>query len=135
MLLVVPPIFSLPPLRFGPDDADPRTVLMASLIASPFWIGAAAAPGYLYAWSGVYEPSLASRGTRAWVTVSLIAGLVASVGGLISIAVLIPFPFSVASILSSAFMLRRFVTASGGPPANSRLQRTALRAAAEPPSR
>ena len=120
MLLLLPPILELPPLMFIENFN-----LFQVVIALPFWIGAAAAPGYLYAWSGAYEPSAAAGTTRAWVGVSLAAALLASFGGLITILVLIPVPFVLGSIIASVLMLRRFVFASGGPsaetPANPRL--------------
>lgn len=106
MLLVLPLILELPPVMFTKNFNAVQV-----LIALPFWIGAAAAPGYLYAWSGAYEPIGASRMTRAWVGASLAAAVLASLGGLISIFAVIPFPFAVASLVASFLMLRRF----GGP--------------------
>jgi hypothetical protein len=103
MLLVLAPILELPPLMFT-ENFNAFQVL----VALPFWIGVAAAPGYLYAWSGAYEPSVASSMTRAWVVGSLAAALLASLGGLITILVVIPFPFVVASVLASFLMMRRF---------------------------
>jgi len=110
MLLVLPLILELPPLMFT-ENFNAFQVL----IALPFWIGAAAAPGYLYAWSGAYEPSGASRTTRAWVAASLAAALLASLGGLITILAVIPFPFVIASVLASFLMLRRFARGSRAP--------------------
>lgn len=110
MLLVLPLILELPPLMFTENFN-----LVQVLIALPFWIGAAAAPGYLYAWSGAYEPVCASRMARAWVGASLATAVLASLGGLISILLIIPFPFVVASLVASLLMLRRFGMGFCGP--------------------
>jgi hypothetical protein len=89
MLLVLPLILELPPMMFTENFNSVQV-----LIALPFWIGAAAAPGYLYAWSGAYDPIRSSRTTRAWVIASVAAAALASLGGLISILAIIPSPFS-----------------------------------------
>lgn len=110
MLLVLPLILELPPMTFTENFNAVQV-----LLALPFWIGAAAAPGYVYAWSGAYEPIGASRMTRAWVGASLAGRGLANLGGLISILSFIRFPFVVASLL----MLRRFGRGFGGPSSDS----------------
>lgn len=100
MLLVLPLILELPPMMFTENFNSVQV-----LIALPFWIGAAAAPGYLHAWSGAYDPIGSSRTARAWVIASLAAAFVASLGGLTSIFAIVPFPFAVASLVASLLML------------------------------
>lgn len=104
MLLVWPHVCELPPLL-----TTKNFNLFQVLIALPFWVGLAAAPGYLYAWSGEYVPNAARRSVRLWVGASLLAALVASLGGFISVLAVMPLPFDVGSIICSALMVRRFV--------------------------
>lgn len=60
----------------------PRLTLQAALMVSPFYIGLASAPGYLYlAYSGARAAHI-GPGRRWWVRASLIGALVASLGGI-----------------------------------------------------
>ena len=104
MLLVWPPVSELPPLRITENFN-----VFQVLIALPFWVGLAAAPGYLYAWSGQYDRDRASWSVRLWVGASLIAAFAATVGGLISALAVIPLPFDIASIVCAGLMIRRFL--------------------------
>jgi hypothetical protein len=104
MLLVWPHVRELPPLLITKNFN-----LYEVLIALPFWVGLVAAPGYLYAWSGQYVANAARRSVRLWVGASLLAALVASLGGFVSVLAVMPMPFDVGSIVCSALMVWRFV--------------------------
>jgi len=104
MASVLPPILELPPVRW------PRNVNVPQLlIVAPFWLGVAATPGYLYAWSGHHNAARLTTRGQLWVGGSLIASLFAGIAGsLVSIPAVIPVPFALGSSVCSFLLLRRF---------------------------
>ena len=103
LALVVPMIMGLPPLAI-PSNFNWFQVA----IATPFWLGILAAPGYIYAWAGHYDRTALSSIRQRWVGSSLILALVATIGGLISALTVIAIPTELGSIICASLMLRRF---------------------------
>lgn len=60
----------------------PRDAFSMAIIA-PFYLGLAAAPGYIYCWASRARAASVSSGIRWWIRGSLVAALVASVGGML----------------------------------------------------
>ena len=60
----------------------PRDVFSAAIVA-PFYLGLAAAPGYIYCWASKARAAGVRAGVRWWIRGSLVAALVASVGGML----------------------------------------------------
>jgi hypothetical protein len=107
MLTVLPPVLDSPPLKI-PSNFNAFQVL----IVLPFYLGLLAAPGYLHAWSGIPDPHGLSPGRRVWLLSSLVAATVASVSGAaISIPILVPVPFAVASGVCAILLLVRLLRA------------------------
>ena len=105
LVLIWPMVEGLPPLK-----SSSNFNALQIIIVLPFYLGLAAAPGWLYAWAGHYDRSGLSSGQRWWVGGSLWAALLASVGGLTTILAVVPFPAVVGSLVVSLFMLRRYYT-------------------------
>lgn len=103
LVLVWPIIVEMPPLR-RPSNLNAVQVILVV----PFYLGLAAAPGWLYAWAGHYERGSLSRSQRVWVSTSLWTALLASIGGSVTIFAVIPFPAVVGSLMVSVFLLRRY---------------------------
>ncbi len=103
VFLIWPMIAELPPLNI-PSNLNWFQVL----IASPFYLGILAAPGYIYAWSGNYDTRDMTQRKGTWVKWSLWSALVASIGGLTTIMAVVPFPAVLGSGIFSILLLRRF---------------------------
>ena len=114
MLSVWPMIAELPPLRI-PSNFNWFQVA----IACPWYLGVLAAPGYIYAWSGAYSPAIAPPSHWVWVELSLVAAILASAGGFITVLAVIPFPAVLGSFIGSVILFRRFHRARPGSLATS----------------
>lgn len=80
-----------------------------ALIAAPFWLSAASAPGYLYVWSGRVESAALTAPLRSWLMASLCGVLVASIAGIIiGLPLIVPVPFAAGSTFCSCLLLVRF---------------------------
>lgn len=106
LVLIWPVVVDLPPLRW-PDNLN----LFQIVLVLPFYLGLAAAPGWLYVWSGHYDRRRLIRGKRIWAESSLWLALVSSLGGLTTIFAIVPFPAVVASAIACALLLRAFYRA------------------------
>ena len=103
LIIVWPMIRELPPISW-PDNLN----TLQFVAAAPFWIGIAAAPGYLYAWSGHRSRSSLQPIRRYWVALSLAAALLASVtGAVVSALAVVPVPFTIGSAVCSLLLIRR----------------------------
>ena len=60
----------------------PHDALSAAIVA-PFYLGLAAAPGYIYCWASRARAVAVSASVRWWIRGSLIVALLASVGGML----------------------------------------------------
>lgn len=114
LVLVWPMIWGLPPLQFSPNFNAFQVIIVV-----PFYLGLAAAPGWLYAWAGHCDRSILSVGLRRWVGGSLWAALLASVGGLTTVLAVVPFPAVLGSLVASLLMLRRYYKPPHAQPTNA----------------
>jgi hypothetical protein len=102
MIIVLPPISESPPFYY-PDHLGQIAIVI------PFYLGLLSAPGYIYAWSGHYKKSALSPNKRRWVILSLVGGVIASLGGLISILTIIAIPSAIGSIICSVLLLVKYL--------------------------
>ena len=107
LVLVWPMIESLPPVNVPSNLNAVQVVLVV-----PFYLGLAAAPGWLYAWAGHYNRHALSKLQRRWVGGTLWASVLASVGGLVTILAVIPFPAVLGSLVVSVLLLRRYYSSA-----------------------
>lgn len=111
LFLILPIVADMPPLRV-PQNLNTIQIL----VVLPFYVGLAAAPGWVYVWSGHYDRRRLTLGKRIWAAASLWAALIASIGGFTTILAIVPFPAVVASALACALLLKRFYRAAGCEP-------------------
>lgn len=77
---------------------------VSAFVIAPFWIGLVAAPGYVKA------AVTAEEFQPAWVRLSVVFALVASLGGAAAaIPLVFPVPFALASAISASLLLRRLL--------------------------
>jgi hypothetical protein len=104
MISVLPPVLGLPPIVILNNLNWYQVVAVL-----PFYVGLAAAPGYLYVWAGRADKGAHSPQLRSWLMVSLWAALIASAAGtIISVPAVIPIPFAAGSVVCSLVVLVRF---------------------------
>lgn len=103
IILILPPILDLPPLRHS-DNLN----VVQIIIVIPFYLGLLAAPGYLYAWSGHHDRKRLNGAIRFWIDISLGGAVLAAFGGLISVFTVIVFPFDIASLAAAVFLICRY---------------------------
>lgn len=81
LLYLAPPavalLMAIPVATIRPVDATTAAVV------APFYLGLAAAPGYIYCCASRARAAWVSPGVRWWIRGSLIAALVASAGGIV----------------------------------------------------
>lgn len=70
------PICELPPMRTG-------TNTWQWIVAVPWWLGVACAPGYIYVWSERWRSRSLKRRTLIWVHASLLGATLSSFAGAI----------------------------------------------------
>ena len=108
MVLILPPVLDMPPL--GPPPLNPNWLQI--FMVTPWYLGLAAAPGYIYAWAGHYSPRRLSTWTYLWVAASLWTAVISSFwGALFSILTVIVAPFAIWSCVLSVLLLKRFYSA------------------------
>jgi len=100
----------------------PRDAFSTAIIA-PFYLGLAAAPGYIYCWASRARAAGLSAGIRWWIRGSLLAALVASAGGMLGARWMILF--FVPSVATVAVTLRLWRNFEARPPSSAAGDRSA----------
>lgn len=102
MIYFLPPLgalaLAMPLATIKPVDATTTAVV------APFYLGLAAAPGYIYCWASRARAVEVSAGVRWWIRGSLVAALAASVGGMLGSLWMILF--IVPAAVTAAVILR-----------------------------
>ena len=107
MLYFLPPaaalVMAIPVAMIKPADA------FSTAIIAPFYLGLAAAPGYIYCWASRARAVRLSAGTRWWIRGSLLTALVASAGGMLGARWMVLFFIpSVATVAVTVRLWRNF---------------------------
>jgi len=100
----------MPVLGVSPVMSSRSLSAFQFVVGAPFWLGCAAAPGYIYAWAGHYDAPRLQALPRSWVLASLGCAFAASVtGAAVSLPAVVPFPFAVVLSVYSFRLLLRFL--------------------------
>jgi len=94
LVTIWPLVAEMPPIKFTSNFS-----FYQILMVLPFYLGAIAGPGYLYALTSLKGKQALSRSTNIWIKWSIDIALLASLGGLTTIMALIPFPFVLGSVV------------------------------------
>lgn len=108
VLLAVAPVALRPAMYSWEPDGDYGWLIVRLIFFLPFWIGMAAAPGYLRTIYVLRRGLPLDRKQAAWLGVSLVLAAAACVGGVITTwRTLIPIPiYPLGSALSLVVVLR-----------------------------
>jgi hypothetical protein len=100
-------LMAIPVAMIKPVDATTAAVV------APFYLGLAAAPGYIYCWASRARAAALSAGIRWWIRGSLLAALVASAGGMLGARwMMLFFVPSVATVAVTLRLWRNFEASS-----------------------